>query len=401
MILAALALLAAAPQLEAKPSYHAARAAKVFTAADGRVLDNAIVLWKDGRIVAVGRPEDLELPPGLEIEDLGDLWLVPGLVEPHCHSAGSLADLNDMVYLANPALRTVDIVDPGNPLAKDALAGGVTSALLLPGSGTNLSGYGTLVKYGSDRVAESVVRAPGSLKVAQAGNPEVYDWGVRRAFMNWDLRHTLKRGLDWARRYRAGQAPLDWQLADFQKLLAGTLPVSVHTQIYQVVLMTITMLKGEFGFDVFIDHGTFDGYKAGPMAVEYGVPVMNGPRQFWFDRSRARFQGCAAGWAAYVPDGLLLGYNTDAPVVPQEELSFQAAMGVRLGHDDPAAALEGITCNSAKVLRYDQQAGSLRPGLDADLVAWTGFPLDPRSSVVKVWVRGKLVYDAKRERRRF
>ena len=99
--------------------------------------------------------------------------------------------------------------------------------------------------------------------------------------------------------------------------------------------------------------------------------------------------------------GLLLGYNTDSPVIPQEELSYQAAMGVRFGHDDPPAALKGITANAAQALKCDRISGSLQPGLDADLAAWTGFPLDPRSSVLKVWVRGKLVYDVERDGRRF
>lgn len=408
MILTALILsiLCPPPQQPAAPEEPllALRAAKVFTSAEPRVVDNGLVLWRGRQLVAVGRAEQLELPDGLVVEDLGDLWLVPGLVEPHDHIAGSLSDLNDAVYLANPELTTHEVVEPGNQNARDGVAGGVTTALLIPGSATNMGGMGMVVKLAGGRnVDDVVVRSPGSLKVAQAGNPERWGWdGSRsRLLMNWNTRHTLERGLAWAEAYLAGDAPMDFELSGFIGLLRGTVPVSVHTQIYQVVLMTITMQKRDLGLEAFIDHGTFDGYKTAPLAAALDVPVMTGPRQYYFDRANASFQGCAAGWAVEVPNGLVLGYNTDAPVVPQEELTYQAAMGVRHGHDDPAGALVGVTANSAFALKVDDVCGSLRPGLDADMVAWDGFPLDPRSSVVKVWVRGELVYDAARDGRRF
>ncbi|RMH01415.1 MAG: hypothetical protein D6702_11550 [Planctomycetota bacterium] len=403
MIPAAFLVLFPVQAPPAEPPLQAVRAAKIFTSGEPRVIDNGVLLWRGDRIVAVGRPDQLEIPEGVEILDLGDLWLAPGLVEPHGHVAGSLRDLNDMVYLTNPELRTEEVLEPNNPNVKDGLAGGVTSALLIPGSGTNMGGFGMVVKMAGDTVEDIVMRSPGTLKVAQAGNPERWGWdGYRsRMLMNWNTRHTLERGLEWARAYKQGRAPMDFELSGFLGVEDGSVPVSVHTQIYQVVLQTITMQKRDLGLNTFIDHGTFDGYKTAPLAAAYDVPVMNGPRQFWFDRSNASIQGCAANWWREVPDGLLLGFNTDAPVVPQEELSFQAAMGVRLGMDDPAAALEGVTVNAAKALNVDDRCGRLAPGLDADFVAWTGFPLDPRSSVVRTWVRGRLAYDAERDGRRF
>ena len=395
MILSSLLSFALLPQGD----LHAVRAAKVFTAADEGVINNGIVVWRDDQIVYVGRESDYQQVGDLEILDLGDLWLAPGMVEPHCHIAGSLFDLNDTVYLTNPQLRTTEVVEPENRLLRDGLAGGITTALLIPGSGSNMGGFGTLVKFTGATVDEVTVRAPGSLKIAQAGNPERWGYRVGRMLMNWNTRHTLEVGLDWARDYRAGLVEWDPLLENFVGLLDRSTPVSVHTQIYQVVLMTVTMQVRDLGLASFIDHGTFDGYKAGAMVVKHQVPVMNGPRQFWFDRSRSRIQGNGAGWSEYVDDGLLLGYNTDSPVIPQEELPFQAAMAVRLGHNDPAAALEGITRNAATALLVGDQLGSLEVGKDADFVAWTGFPLDPRSFVKLVWIDGKLVYDSGEGRR--
>ena len=378
------------------------KAAKVFTAAEQDMINNGAVVVQGQKIVAVGRAVEIladERYEGAEVIDLGRNWLCPGAVEAHNHVAGSLRDLNDNVYLTNPGQQTHEVLEPENPYLLDSVAGGITSALFIPGSGSNMGGFGMLVKTAGETVEEMVVRAPGSLKVAQAGNPERYGFGVGRAMMNWNTRDTLEKGIQWVHDYRAGKVPFNPMYENFTGLVDKTVPVSVHTQIYQVVMQTILMQKRDLGLDPFIDHGTFDGFKTGSLAVQYDVPVMNGPRQFWFDRSKAQIIGNAAGWYEQVPNGLLLGYNTDAPVIPQEELPYQAAMGVRLGAGDSRDGLLGITRHPAIALKMDDIAGSIRPGLEADLVLWTGNPIDPRSHVLKTWVRGKLVYDAKDGRR--
>jgi imidazolonepropionase-like amidohydrolase len=402
-ILAATALLPASQSKSVSvrgPEVVVYTAAKVYTAERGGMINNGAVVVVGSKIKSVARTADvLAAHPNARVVELGDYWLVPGAVEAHNHVAGSLRDLNDTVYLTNPALETHGVLEPQNPYLKDAVAGGVTSALFIPGSGSNMGGFGMLVKTSGETVEEMVVRAPGSLKIAQAGNPERYGFGVGRAMMNWNTRDTLKKGIEWVHAYRAGEAAWDPKWANFEGLVDHRTPVSVHTQIYQVVMQTIVMQKQQLGLAPFIDHGTFDGYKAGSLAVEAGVPVMNGPREFWWDRSRARVQGNAAGWYEHVKDGLLLGYNTDSPVLPQEELPYQAAMGVRLGAGTSEDGLLGITSHPAKALLIEDVSGTLKEGLDADFVLWTGNPIDPRSHVVKVWVRGEKVYDSKEGRR--
>lgn len=398
MILSLLLAASATPQASSEAPI-VVKAAKVYTADEAGMIDRGMVVMQGGDILWVGRAADAKVDPAVEVIDLGDAWLVPGLIEPHNHVAGSLRDLNDTVFLTNPELHTHEVLEAENPYLKDAVAGGVTSALFIPGSGSNMGGFGMLVKTAGKTVEDMVMRSPGSLKIAQAGNPERYSFGVRRALMNWNTRDTLKKGLAWARAFQDGEAEWDPKWADFLGLENGSVPISVHTQIYQVALMTVTMQVQELGLKSFIDHGTFDAYKIGDIAAAAGVPVMNGPRQFWFDRSTSRMMGCAAGW--FEAEGLILGYNTDAPVIPQEELPFQAAMGVRLGAGDGLDALHGMTANAAKALLIEDQTGRLVPGLDADLVAWTGDPVDPRSSVLKVWIDGRKVYDVEEDDRRF
>ena len=238
------------------------------------MINNGAVVVQGQKIAAVGRAVDILSDPrfaNAEVVDLGDYWLCPGAVEAHNHVAGSLRDLNDNVYLTNPGQQTHEVLEPENPYLLDAVAGGITSALFIPGSGSNMGGFGMLVKTAGKTVEDMVVRAPGSLKIAQAGNPERYAFGVGRAMMNWNTRNTLRQGIKWVDEYRAGTADFNPMYENFTGLVDNTVPISVHTQAYQVVMQTIVMQKKELGLPAFVDHGTFDGFKAGALAVKYDV----------------------------------------------------------------------------------------------------------------------------------
>ena len=172
----------------------------------------------------------------------------------------------------------------------------------------------------------------------------------------------------------------------------------MHTQGAALIQSTLRILYDEMALWVVIDHGTFDGFKLAGEVSKRGVMVMNGPRQFDFDFNEGRFNGNASEWEK---GGVKeVGINTDAPVIPQEELFFQAAMAVRLGLD-PHVALRGLTMSPAKAVGIDDRLGSIEKGKDADLVVWTGDPFDIRNYVTLVLVNGKIHYDTRKEPRRF
>ncbi|HVS08582.1 MAG TPA: amidohydrolase family protein [Planctomycetota bacterium] len=391
----------------------ALRAAKVLTAAwqGDQAVDTAVVLVKDGRIEAVGPARTTPIPVGYVVEDVGSRWLMPGMIDLHSHIGGTF-DINDMVYVTNPGLKVHGAVIPNNRAFQRALAAGVTAVLFIPGSGTNSGGQGVLLKTGLETYDESLIRDPGSLKVAQWGNPERWAIGVGKAFENWHIRDMFRRGLAYARAvkaWREGKGPKPERALEFDvfpHLLDKKTQVSVHTQIYQVVLTTLTMLRKEFGVDVYIDHGEWKGYLAAPMAEEIGVPAIIGPREidwrlpFWNIDTDGQVQGIAA---EYQKRGhTMIGFNTDAPVVPAEELSLQAGVAVRFGFDTSNMdAVRGLTIVPARTAGIDDRLGSLERGKDADILVVTGDPADPRSSVEVVFINGKRVYDTAVDRRRW
>ncbi|MBL1218573.1 MAG: hypothetical protein D8M59_13905 [Planctomycetes bacterium] len=374
--------------------------------ADDDVINNGTIVVRGTTIAEIGKWGEVDVPAGADVIEMTDCWLVPGLVEAHNHTGGSMSDLHDYVYLTNPGLRTLDTVAPQTPDVEWAQSGGVTSALLIPGSGTNMSGFGTVVKFAGKSADEAVLKFPASIKIAQAGNPEGYWWGVGRMFMNYNLRATLEQAREYNaawEQYESGQSetkPLFnpmWD--DFRGLYRREFVASVHTQIYQVVMTTVDMLADKLAIRTVLDHSTFDGWKTARLVTEQGdILTMNGPRQFHFDRTQRKIHGNAARW--WQSGIRRLGVNTDAPVIPQHELSYQGAMACWYGWT-PYEALRGITRVSSEALMVDDRIGSIEVGKDADVCIWSGDPIDPRSTCWIMVINGDVVRDARDELRRF
>lgn len=372
-------------------------------------IDDPVVVVRDGKIEAIGTADEVEVPAGAKHVDYGDRWIAPGFVDLHSHVGGSRGDINDMVYQLNSELRVSPAVIPNNDGLQRPLAAGVTTILFIPGSGTNMGGQGVLMKLGIDGYEEALMRDPGSLKIAQGDNPTRWGYGMGRILMNWGLRYRLRRGQAYAlkwQKYRAEGGPKparELELDIFVDLYDNETQVSTHTQYYQLVLMTITMLARDFGLPTYIDHGSFDSYLTTPLAMEYGVGAILGPREIMVPRpprfdTDGRIEGTAWGFQEH---GMVdIGFNTDAPVVPQEELTTQAAMGVRYGlNNDRAQGLRGVTIIPARTAGIADRVGSLEVGKDADIIVTDGDPIDPRTFYAAVWVNGEPLYDAERDGR--
>jgi imidazolonepropionase-like amidohydrolase len=392
------------PPSAPKPTV-AIRAGKVITSAGDPIIDG-VILVADKKILAVGKFGEVVIPEECPVVHHPNSFAMPGLVDCHSHVGGT-SDLNEMVYQTNPELRNWDQIIPHNDDLKVAIAGGVTTICFIPGSGTNMGGWGTLMKTGPGKLSDVIIKAPGVLKIAQAGNPErqAGEVGSGKIGMNHVIRQQLTEGQLYVRQWDAYEAgrikkkpELNLRLEYFKPLFHREIPVVVHTQQYQVVQSTLRLLVDEMNLKIVIDHGEFDAYKLAKQIIDRDVPVMAGPRGFWYDRSDGQVKGLVAEYAKL---GVVsLGVNTDAPVIPQEELSFQATMAVRYGWDEESA-VRGLTIEAAKALMVDNRVGSLEPGKDADIVISTGSIIDPRNYVEQVFINGSSVYDIKKDRRRF
>ena len=386
-------------------SNYAIKIGKIITCA-GDPIVNGTILVSNGDIEAIGKQSEIKIPEGYKVVDHSEHFAMPGLIEAHSHVGGS-GDLNEMVYQTNPELRNWDQIIPHNEQLKVAIAGGVTTICFIPGSGTNMGGWGALMKAGPGKPEDVIIKAPGVLKIAQSGNPERRggEVGSGRMGMNHVIRQQLEAGRQYVEewdRFESGETDVkpevNLRLEYFKPLFRREIPVVVHTQAYQVVQSTLRILHDEMNLRVVIDHGTFDSYKISEEIIKRDIPVMAGPRGFRYEPEDGQIKGIVA---EYSQRGVkVLGVNTDAPVIPQEELFFQASMAVRYGWNEEDA-LRGVTIEPAKALMIDDRVGSLEVGKDADIVITTGSIIDPRNYVTEVFIDGHSVYDIKTDRRRF
>jgi imidazolonepropionase-like amidohydrolase len=409
-------LVAAAGSLSAQAQALPAPAESVIAVVHGRVfpvtsapIDDGVVVTRGKKIQAVGRFGSVEIPEGAQIVDATGQIVVPGFIELHNHTGAT--DLHDIVFQVNPELRVVDNIHFRTSAMKTAVAGGVTTLLTIPGSGTNMGGFGVVMKTWGRTPADVIVRFPGALKIAQAGNPERFggELGHGRMGMNWLIRNVLIEGREYHRaweKFEKGetkvQPPRNLRYEMLRGLFRKEYPIAVHTQWFQVVQSTIRILKRELDLDPFVDHGEWEGYMNTPELAKYKIPVAAGPRGFDYDQQQARFIGIVAAYYYRGIDEDSISFNTDAApgTVPQEELAYQGAMAIRLGLPEDVA-LKGITINAARMLKLERRLGSLEPGKDADVCVWTGDPFDPRHRTQVVIIDGDVAYDVAKDGIRF
>lgn len=380
---------------------------KIITITKGNI-DHGVILVKGGKIQTIGSARKIKIPSGYKVFDYRDKFAMPGLIDCHAHIVSrSFRDLNDMVHPINPELNNLSTIVPNNQHFRNALQGGVTTLNLIPGSGTNMSGFGTILKTHGDSVDEALVRFPGSLKIAQALNPERRsgDMGRTRMGMNWMIRGILRQAQKYHSQWEAYEKDQNRprpekikRLENFRLIFEDKIPVIVHTAAMQPTHATVRILRDEFGLDPIISHATFDGYLNAKGVVRRNMHIDAGPRQFHYDRKTKRIYGVAARW--HQGGVKRMSINTDSPVVPQEMLFYQAAMAVRFGLPEEKA-LEALTMGPAKALRIAHRVGSLEKGKDGDIVILDGPPLDVRSRVIMVLVNGRIAYSLKRDKGRF
>jgi imidazolonepropionase-like amidohydrolase len=369
----------------------------------GAPVEDGVVLVNDGRIEAVGR--DVRVPEAAERVAAAGKVVVPGLVDAHTHlgvheeaEGWAGQDTNEMTDPVTPQVRALDAINPADLGFADAVAGGVLTVNVNPGSGNPVGGQAAAVRSAGRTVDDMVLRAPSGLKSALGENPKrVY--GERKQLPSTRLgtaaviRDALVKARNYLDKLDRGDDPpperdLRWEALGL--VLSGEVPWRQHCHRADDIA-TALRLADEFGYRLVIDHGTEAALLADRLA-ERGVPVLIGP--LVTSRSKVELRNRSlTNPGRLAAAGVELGIITDHPVVPIHLLHVQAALAVREGLD-PAAALRAVTMTPARVLGLDDRLGSLEPGKHATLCVWSGDPLDARSRVEAAWIEGRQVFGA-------
>lgn len=377
----------------------------------GRRLDSASILLADGKVAAVG--EALAAPEQVRRIDAQGRWVTPGLVDPHSHlgittlpwtedeikvwDVNEATDPNTAQVWAEHAIRTQD------PAFSRALAGGVTTLQILPGSSNLFGGRGVVVKNVPAATVQAMKfpDAPPSLKMACGDNPK-HTYGNANRFPMSRMGNVAGQREAWMRaqerrRKRAAEgervAP-DPRLDTLADALEGKL--RIHAHCYRAEDMaTLADMAREFGFRIAAFHHAVEAYKIPDLFVKEGICAV--VWSDWWGYKMEAYDTIRENAAFLDAAGACVALHSDSPVVGQW-LNLEAAKALAAGRRaglplERERAIQWITLNPARVLGLDNRIGSLEPGKNADLVLWSGDPFSVYSRADLVFIDGAVVYD--------
>jgi len=383
--------------------------AKILTMA-GKDYENGFISVKDGKISGIGEMADMPDTEAADtIIDAAGMVLMPGLVDSHCHiglvedSVGLEGDdVNEMTDPITPQLRAIDGIYHGDRAFEEARQNGVTTVVTGPGSANVIGGQFAALKTYGRSVDEMIIKAPCAMKIAFGENPkmvynEKHQLPTTRMATAALLREQLykaKEYLEALEKYQEDKEEnekpeYDFKLESLIPVIKGELPVKAHVHRTDDIFTAIRIAK-EFNLDMTLDHCT-EGWLVADILKESGYNIIVGP--ILTDRSKIELKNQTVKSPGILSKaGIDVAIMTDHPCVPIQHLMLCASLAVREGMA-PEDALKAITINAAKCVKLDNRIGSLEIGKDADMVLYTGDPLDYSSKVKMTFINGQKVYE--------
>lgn len=364
--------------------------AKIYTVT-GSILNQGTILVKQGKIMDLG--ENIEIPTGCPVVDATGKVVMPGFIDAHSH-VGIFEEIhnfegddgNEATDPITPYLRAIDAINPDDLAFSDALAGGVTTVVVAPGSANIIGGEMVAIKTSGKIIDEMLVKSPVGMKAALGENPKRVYGAEKKApstrMANAALlRKTMVDTLNYI-----SKAPdeRDFTLECMVPVLERKLPLRVHAHRADDIVTAVRIAE-EFNIKLVIEHCT-EGYKVADFLAAKQIPVIIGP--IITNRAKVEMQGIILQNALKLYQaGVKFAVMTDHPVVPIQYLPLSAALTVREGLPE-IEAIKAITINPAEILGLDHQIGSLEVGKDADIIILERDIFDVRCRVEKVFVKG-------------
>jgi len=388
----------------------------------GERLDNASLLIQGGKIAFVGTGD---APAGVKTIDAKGKWVTPGLIDVHSHlgvyaspGVDAHSDGNEMTNPATPNVWAEHSIWPQDPGFSRALAGGVTSMQILPGSGNLIGGRGVTLKniYSTSYQGMKFPGAPYGMKMACGENPKrVY--GSRKQMPSTRMGNMASYREQWidAQKYLDEWNAYDETMANGteeekekakapkvdlkMQTLAGVLngEILVHMHCYRAdEMLTILDMADEFNYNITAFHHGVEAYKIADELAE--ANVCGALWADWWGFKMEAYDGIQENIAIVDrPEGSCAIVHSDSAEGIQR-LNQEAAKAMTRGNAvgmniTPEHAIEWVTSNAAKALGVADQTGSLEPGKMADVVIWNQNPFSVYAKAGQVFIDGAMVYD--------
>ncbi len=374
---------------------------KILTMA-GETYEKGYVSIRDGKISSVGAMESFRAD-GEETINAEGAWVMPGLIDAHCHvgiseeKSGTVGeDCNETTCPVTPHLRALDAINPMDPAFHEAVMAGITSLMIGPGSSNVVGGQWLFMKTQGRCIDNMVVKAPAAMKVAFGENPKK-DYGANgdmpasRMAIAGMLREELWKACRYLEKKEKGDVPPeeeDFRMECWLPVLRREIPLKAHAHRADDILTAIRIAK-EFHLEMTLDHCT-EGHLIADEIAESGFPAIVGPDLS--SRSKIEIKNLSFKTAGVLEKvGIKTAIMTDHPVSLVRYLPLCAGLSVKQGLSYEGG-LRAVTIHAAEICGVSDRVGSLEKGKDADIAVYSGSPLEIFTETLYTLVDGKIVY---------
>ncbi|HWG19915.1 MAG TPA: amidohydrolase family protein [Terracidiphilus sp.] len=400
----ALCGLAAAQQAPSTPIVlHAARLLDVRA---GAVIEPGEVLVEGDRIRAAGK--SVEHPQGAKVIDLGDVTLMPGMIDAHVHL---------FLHPGAEDLQTVEESVPWRVIlaeqaAKDDLMSGFTAErdMGTEGAGSADAAVRNAINKGFIpgprlRISGNAIDILGGHEDANHYNPAQHvlsnaDYANDAEQIVEVMREQHKEGSDFAKIYETGP----------DRMIDGVLhtPYQYTAEQLKAAVEEARRMGTNVGVHAMGEPGTLYAAQAGVASIDHAthlsdetIRLMKEKGIFavptfaifeYFAAHREQDQAAAEAemlnykikeFKKQIAAGVPFACGSDVGPFPHGTQARELELMVQYGMT-PAAVLQADMINGAKLLRWDGQIGELKPGFFADVIAVKGNPLEDISAVTRV-----------------
>ena len=367
-------------------------------------IQNGVLVCEGGKILAIGDAKSVTIPGNATVVDAKGKWIMPGLVCTHSHIGGmGAADGSSPIQ---PGVRILDSINVRDSGFRRALAGGLTTINIMPGSGHLISGQTVYCKLryfeSSPRVVDEILIRDkegvslGGLKMANGTNSQGESpFPGTRGKSAYLVREQYIKAREYQAKIAAAKGdatklpPRDLHLETLVEAMQGKRIVHHHTHRHDDI-MTVIRLSQEFGFQTVLHHVS-EGWKVAKEIAEAKFPcsiiVLDSPggkieaKDMTFSNGRVLDEA-----------GVKVAFHTDDWITDSRLFMRSAALAVRAGMNRDKA-IAGLTLAGAEMLGLGERLGSLTVGKDADIAILNGDPLSVYSRVVETWVEGRKAFD--------
>ena len=171
----------------------------------------------------------------------------------------------------------------------------------------------------------------------------------------------------------------------------------MHCHSYrQDEILALIRVLDDFGIRIATFQHILEGYKVADAMAKHGA--MGSAFADWWAYKFEVYDAIPYNGALMHQAGVVVSFNSDDAELGRR-LNHEAAKATKYGGVPEEEALKFVTLNPARQLRIDDRVGSIRNGLDADLVIWSGHPLSILSRCEQTWIDGRRYFDIEDDRK--